>query len=278
MPALGGCNFSVAPTARIRITGAQIPTELVDSWLRQASACQFAVEQVRRPSWSQMGFEALAAGQCDLACTDRPLEAREREQFGERQIRGYRVGFYGFALYVNPANPLDSIFAKHISLLFQRKIKDWKELGGNELPELEGPIHLFGPRKITRGGNVLMQQARIWFAEPTWEALDSDAEIIERVKNDPQGLGFAIIGLDEGVRYLGIRMQRTSPPAFPSIDEIEGQRYGLAKVIYIYFITPPNEPANAAVEYLFSDDGRRAIEGTDVWPVAWDRAAVEPGR
>jgi phosphate transport system substrate-binding protein len=273
--ALSGCQYaSVSPTVRLRITGAQIPTELVDSWLRDAQDYQFVVEQVGVPSWSQVGFKALAGGQCDLACTDRPLEKREREQFGDQEVRGYRVGFYGYALYVNPANPLDSIFAKHISLLFQRKIKDWKGLGGNELPDLQGPIHLYGPRKVTRGGNVLMQQARIWFAEPTWEALDCDAEIISRVAADPQGIGFANVGLDQGVRYLGIRMRRSGPPAFPSMEDIEADRYGLAKVVYVYFIAPASPAVNAAIEYLFSERGRQAIEGADAWPVSWQRADV----
>jgi phosphate transport system substrate-binding protein len=274
--ALCGCQYaSVSPTVRLRITGAQIPTELVDSWLRDARDYQFVVEQVGVPGWSQIGFKALARGECDLACTDRPLEKREREQFGDQDVRGLRVGFYGYALYVNPANPLDSIFAKHITLLFQRKIRDWKELGGNELPDLEGPIHLYGPRKVTRGGNVLMQQARIWFAEPTWEALDSDAEIISRVAADPQGLGFASVGLDQDVRYLGIRMRRSGPPTFPSLEDIEADRYGLAKVIYVYFMSPPSPAVNAATEYLFSERGRKAIERTDAWPVSWQRAQVD---
>jgi phosphate transport system substrate-binding protein len=272
---LSGCrSATISPSVRVRITGAQIPTEFVESWLHDAHDYQFVVEQVGVPSWSQVGFTALAQGECDLACSDRPLEKRELEQFGDREVRGYRVAFYGYALYVNPANPLDSIFAKHITLLFQRKIKDWRELGGNELPDLQGPIHLYGPRKVTRGGNILMQQARIWFAEPTWEVLDSDAEIVSRVAADPQGLGFASVGLDQDVRYLGIRMRRTGPPTFPSMEDIEGDRYGLAKVIYVYFVCPPNPAAAAAIEYLFSARGQQAIEATEAWAVPWERAAV----
>ncbi|HUU97295.1 MAG TPA: substrate-binding domain-containing protein, partial [Phycisphaerae bacterium] len=208
-------------------------------------------------------------GRCDVACTDRPIEPRELRRFGDQQIEGYRVAFYGFALYVHPENPLDSIFAKHIKLLFQKKITDWKTLGGTE-----GPITLYGPRKATRGGMILMQQARIWFAEPTWIALDSDAEIVEQVAADPTALGFASIGFDQNVRYLGIRMERTSPPAFPSLEEIESERYGLAKVIYVYFDSPPNPAPQAVLDYLFSERGRTAIESTNVWPIGRERAAL----
>lgn len=270
-----GCTTGTPPI-RVRLTGAQIATELVQSWLDAAKSSRFDVRRSRNPTWSQVGFDALARGECDLACTDRPITVRELKNFGSRAVQGYRVGFYGYALYVHPDNKLDSVFADHISLVFQKKILAWKELAGLQIPELEGPIHLYGPRKATRGGMVLMQQAKIWFAEPTWEPLDSDAEIIARVAGDPLGLGFAGIGYDEGVRCLGIRMHRKGPPAFPSLEEIESERYGLAKVIYAYCIAPPNRAAEAVIEYLFSDAGRRAIESTGVWPIPRERAVAAP--
>ena len=256
------------------MTGAQIATELIESWLHEAESYRFEVTKTRNPTWSQVGFEALAGGECDITCTDRPIEPRELEQFGQREIRGYRVAFYGYALYVHPDNPLDSIFAKHIKLVFQRKVTDWKELAGQQIPDLAGPIHLYGPQKITRGGNLLMRQAQVWFGHPTWEVLDSDREIVTRVAADPLALGFASIGYDDVARYLGIRMRRTAQPAFPSLEEIEQERYGLAKVIYVYFVLPSNQAASTVVDYLFSQPGRQAIEETQVWPFPWRRATV----
>jgi phosphate transport system substrate-binding protein len=295
-----GCAAArVAPAIKIRMTGAQIATELVESWLNDAKSPRFDVEKPVFPTWSQVGFEHLARGECDLACTDRPITARELPAFKDRQIQGYRVAFYGYALYVHPDNPLDSIFSGHISLLFQKKLVDWKELGGAQLPDLAGPIQLYGPRKATRGGMFLMQRAKIWFANPTWEVLDSDEAVIAKVAADPAALGLASVGYDgQGVRSLGIRMERTSRPAQPSLEEIESERYGLAKVIYVYYVAPPTaEPGNsspgsdpgmnagaptgrpsgtgpAVIDYLFSDAGRRAIESTDVWPIDRARAPV----
>ena len=65
-----------------------------------------------------------------------------------------------------------------------------------------------GPRKSTRGGTILVLQSQIWFAEPTWEQFDTDAEIVGAVAADPSALGFASVGHDQGVRYLGLRMNR----------------------------------------------------------------------
>ena len=256
----------------VRLGGAQIAAELVDSWLGDAKSANFIVNDVGPIFMSQNGFQNLREGRCDIACTDRKITVREYADFGEQKLRGYRVAFYGFALYVNPENPIDSIYAGHLKLLFQRKLMDWKQLG----TPFEGAIRLIGPEKSTRGGMILMQQARIWFDKPTWETLPSDRAIVQAVTEDPYALGFAGIGFDqEGARYVGLRMERTAKPAFPSLEEVESERYGLAKVIYLYMPAEPTPATDAVLEYLFSEDGRRSMESTQVWQIARERAQVE---
>jgi phosphate transport system substrate-binding protein len=273
--ALAGCRAAPPrPAFGIRLAGAQIPTELVASWLGDAEQCRFEVEQVGPVYLSQHGFQNLRAGKCDIACTDRMLTPREYAEFGERGLKGYRVAFYGFALYVHPDNPLDSLYAGHLELLLQGKLTNWRELG----TPYDGPIRLVGPEKSTRGGMILMRQSNIWFDEPTWEPLQSNLAIIDAVARDPFALGFADIGFDHGVRYLGLRMRRTDPPAFPSLEEIESERYGLAKVIYVYMPIDASPAAEAALDYLFSANGRAAMESTRVWAIPRARAAVEMPR
>ncbi|HPM23646.1 MAG TPA: substrate-binding domain-containing protein [Phycisphaerae bacterium] len=261
---------------RVALAGAQIPVELVESWLHESRATVFSTSQVAPVYMSQHGFENLAHGECDLACTDRLITPRELEQFGDQRISGRRVAFYGYALYVNPSNPLDAIFSRHVRLVFQRRITDWSSLAGEEIPHLQGPINLYGPAKSTRAGMVLGPIANIWFADATWQVLDSDAAIVAKVAADPLGLGFAMIGYEDGVRYLGLRMERNATPAFPSLEEIESERYGLAKLIYVYYVDPPSPAVQAVLDFLASAAGREAIEGTDLWAVPPERATLPP--
>ena len=273
---LAGCVSAHPPSAQVALAGAQIPVELIESWLHDAKSRSFAVTQVAPVYLSQHGFENLARGECDIACTDRAITPREIEPFGDRKVAGRRVAFYGYALYVHPSNPLDAVFSRHLRLIFQKRIKDWSELAGDQIPQLQGPINLYGPGKSTRAGMVLSPIANIWFGAPTWEVLDSDAEIVAKVAQDPLGLGFASIGYDEGVRHLGLRLERQSPPSFPSLEEIESERYGLAKLIYVYYAEPPSLAVQAVLNYLFSAEGRTAIEATDLWTIPPDQAVVPP--
>lgn len=272
---LVGCHtYQPVPQYDVSLAGAQVAVEYVQSWLRAADSTRFNVTQVSPINYSGTGFDHLLAGRCDLACTDRPIRTLEAERAPDRDLAGHRIAFFGYALYVHPSNPLDSVFSKHVSLVYQQQITDWSQLAGRQIDNFSGPINLYGPSKSTRGGMVLSPLANIWFAEATWQVCDSDAEIIDRVANDPLGLGFASIGYDEGVRYLGLRMRRYEDPAFPSIEEIESERYGLAKVFYVYHRTPASPAVQTALDYLFSPAGQRAIEDTEVWPIPRKRAGV----
>ena len=179
---------------KVALGGAQIPVELVQSWLYAARSYGFAATQVPPVYLSQHGVENLARGECDLACTDRLITPRELEQFGDREVVGYRIAFYGYALYVHPDNPLDAVFAGHLKMIFRQRITDWHQLAGEQIPDWQGPIQLYGPPKGTRAGQTLAPLASIWFADATWTELESDAEIVAAVAADPYALGFASIG------------------------------------------------------------------------------------
>lgn len=251
----------------VTLAGSQVAVEAVENWLEAAANRHFTVEKLWPMRYSQDGFENLAAGKCDLACADRRLNEREIDQFAGQDVAGRRVAFYGYALYVHPSNRLDAIFAGHLEMVLRKQITDWHALAGEDIPDLRGPINVYGLGKSTRAGMQLSHMARIWFAKPTWTVLDTDAEVIDRVAADPLALGFAGLGYDDGVRYLGLRMQRTGPASLPSLEEIESERYGLAKVIYLYYLEPPRPEVQVVLDYLASDAGRAAIEAGDFWPV-----------
>ena len=92
--ALPGCA-PARPGHRVTLSGAQIAVELVESWLADARPPRFLPVQVAPVYLSQHGFENLARGECDLACTDRRISEADLEKFGDRTVTGQRVAFYG---------------------------------------------------------------------------------------------------------------------------------------------------------------------------------------
>lgn len=276
---LTGCGGSASPAHHLRLAGAQIPVELAESWLNASASPRFDVKKAGPTYIAQNGFDNLRDGLADAAVTDRPVGKLEFAALRDagKNVEGMRIGFYGYALYVNPQNPIDSLFAGHLKYLFQKKSSDWKEFAPAG-STVAGPIRVLGPEKGTRGGEILMRQANIWFDKATWETKKSDAEIIAEVEKDPLALGFASLGLDQGVRYLALRMDRNGPAVLPSLEAIEDERYGLAKVLYVYYATPPTPAVQAMLDYLHGADGAAAMRKTAVWPIARERGLVSGPR
>jgi phosphate transport system substrate-binding protein len=268
--AIAGCQGPSTPTYEVRVAGAQVPTDFVASWLADADDPRFAVEKLWPMRYSQDGFEKLRSGAADLACTDRPLTSRERATLDDVPIVGKRVAFFGYGLYVHPDNPVDAVFAKHLELILQGELTDWSELLGDAAP-FSGPIHVYGQGKSSRSGLQLAQMARIFFDKPSWRVVTSDEEVIANVRDDPLALGFADIGYDQGVRYLGLRMERAGPAALPSVEAIAAERYGLAKVIYLYHRDPLTPAVRAALDYLASDAAAAELRAMQVWPLPRER-------
>ncbi len=265
----GGC----APGREIhaiRLSGGQIPTDLVDTWLGQCKDPVFRLSRVGPSAFSIDGFERLAAGECDLACVDRPLTPRELADFPTTPI-GRRVGYYGFALYVHPSNPVDSLFAKHLKMILRGQISDWSEIGGDA-----GPIRMLGPQRATRGGRLLLGQAGIFFDKEPWQALQPDTAIVDAVAGDPLALGFAAVGYDGSARYLGLRLEREGEAVLPSLEAIEADRYPFAKVIYVYHRADAGANVEEAVRFLFSPAGRAALDRAGISPIPFERSAASP--
>ncbi len=270
-----GCQTTErTPVYALTLAGAQISTDLVASWLDMSEQAEFVVTKRWPLRHAQDGFHALATGECDLACVDRRPGEKERTAFGDQPIGGRRLGIRGLALYVHDQNRLDAIFAGHLRMILRGDVTTWEPLAGDQIPDLTGQIRLYARGKDTLAGMQLAQMAGIFMATPPWTVCESDAEVVARVWEDPAALGFAAIGYDgDGVRYLGLRMERAGDAAFPSLEEIEAERYGLAQVIQVYFAQPPSAAVEAALEYLRSDVARARMAATEVFAIPVERSA-----
>lgn len=262
-----GCALFERPLP-LRLAGAPLAVDLVERCLARSTAPRIATQR-GQVYLSQHGFEALRTGQADAACTDRAITPAELAAFGDRRPEGYRIAYYGYALYVHPENPLDSVFAGSIRAVIERQVFDWKELGGTP-----GPIRVYGPQTCGPLGQALLRDAGVWTPQPGWTPLPGDLAIVDRVADDPAALGIAAVGYDQAARYLGVRLHRSGLPAFPTVEDIETGQYTLARVIFVYVMPFENHRADVAINFLFSAPGQSALRAAGVTPVPFDRAAT----
>jgi phosphate transport system substrate-binding protein len=77
---------------------------------------------------SGKGFKALLAGECDVAGMSRaPKDAEKKEA-----VRFYTVGYDAISVIVHRDNPVKALSKDQIAGIFSGKIRNWKDVGGND--------------------------------------------------------------------------------------------------------------------------------------------------
>ena len=83
------------------------------------------------------GFAALQNQTTDLCNASRKIKAKEIEAcvkaFGKRPTE-YKVALDGLSVYVHESNSLKELSMEQVEKIFTGRIKNWKEVGGNDAP------------------------------------------------------------------------------------------------------------------------------------------------
>lgn len=83
---------------------------------------------------SGTGIAAMLNGTTDICASSRALwEKKERTLAQQKQLTPaeFVIGMDGLAVFVNPANPVDSLTLEQVKNIFQAQVTDWKDVGGN---------------------------------------------------------------------------------------------------------------------------------------------------
>jgi phosphate transport system substrate-binding protein len=93
------------------------------------------------PTGSNAGLASLAAGKSDLAMLSSPLEdiarrlnTRNSGAIDANEFRAISIGQVKIAFIVHPRNPARTLTASQLAEILTGKIKNWKEVGGNDAP------------------------------------------------------------------------------------------------------------------------------------------------
>ena len=78
---------------------------------------------------STAGIQALADGIADIGMCSRALNEEEKTRFTPIEIARD-----GLAVVVHKSNSVDNLTKQQIQMLFSGRIKNWKELGGRDMP------------------------------------------------------------------------------------------------------------------------------------------------
>lgn len=155
-----------------------------------------------QPFSTLSGLDAVAQGSADIAGSARGKYARRAE---EANINFVPVALDGAVLITHPRNPVSGLTLKQVHDIYYGRIKNWKELGGEDkdinLYAIASPLDgvEFSLRELVfRNGDQRVAAPRLYI---------NTAKLEEAITLDPAGLGLSTLAntyANKGVKMLSV--------------------------------------------------------------------------
>ncbi len=229
---------------------------------------------------SGTGIAALLNGTTNIANASRELKESEFDKASEKGItpKAYEVALDGIAVIVHPDNPVTTLTVQQLSDIFTGKVKNWKEVGGND-----SPITLYG-RENSSGTYEFFREHVLGkddrgiqndFASNT-QVLQGTAALGEAVARDIKGIGYGGVGYfaeRKDVKIAGVKADENAEVIYPAkdgkvnYDDIWSGDYSISRYLYCYTDGKPGPAAQGFLDFIVSDEGQELVKQMEYIPL-----------
>jgi phosphate transport system substrate-binding protein len=214
------------------------------------------------------GFAAMQNQTTDLCDASRKAKAAEiancMKLFGGKRPTEYKVALDGLSIYVNAENPIKELTVAQVGDMFSGKIKNWKEVGGADMPitlysrENSSGTYDFFKEHVLEGKD---------FAASA-QTVPGTALILQNVGKDKGGIGYGGAGYGAGAKHLAIKKDDSSPAIEPSEETVVNGTYPIWRYLFIYLDPAKDKGEIAAyLNWIRSDDGQKIVKDVGYFPL-----------
>jgi phosphate transport system substrate-binding protein len=177
-------------------------------------------------SGSGNGAKSLVNAACDVATMSRPMKASEKKAAQDAGVLPIQnvVALDGIAMIVNPRNPVNNLTSAQIQKIYTGEIRNWKELGGPDLP-------IVVISRETNSGTYETFETKALDGKkmtPKTEYANSNGAIRTRVMSTPSAIGYVGIAFTEGVKAVTVN------DVVASVETVLNDKYPIARPLYMY--------------------------------------------
>ena len=264
--------FSYAAQNSVQIKGSDTMVNLGQAWAEAFMKKNPNAFVAVTGGGSGTGIAALLNGTCDIAESSRKMKEKEFDQAKQNGIEPQEllVALDGLAVAVNPKNKVSQLTADELADIFMGKIKNWKEIGGDNLPivvlsrEVNSGTHVYFKEHILRKGN---EKGPEEFSE---EALlmPSSQAIADEIAQNPNAIGYYGMGyINATQKALAVAKDKNSPFLPPTIENVKSGQYYISRPLLMYTKGEPQGLVKDFIDYVLSAEGQSIVTQIDFVPV-----------
>lgn len=216
---------------------------------------------------SGVGIASLLSGTTDIAQTSRRIKFDERKKikFAGNNLREVEVAFDALAIVVHPSNKVSQLTREQLSGIFTGKIKNWKEVGGEDLKiipysrETSSGTYEFFKESVLKHKNFMSGIM----------SMPANGAVIQSVSQTRGAIAYVGLAyLSDKVKPLAVSYDSGQTFVKPSVESAKNKSYPIVRPLYYYYLSKDEAKVKNFIDYLLSPTGQKIVEETGYVPVS----------
>ena len=265
--ALAVASVTGAFAKNITVIGSDTMLILAQKWAEVYMGAHKEIKIQVNGGGSGIGFAALqnqTTDLCDASRGAKPAEIANCIKAFNHRPTEYKVAVDGLSIYVNTDSPVKELTLAQLSDIFTGKTKNWKAVGGPDLPitlysrENSSGTYEFFKTKVLNGQD---------FAASA-QTMPGTAAIIQAVSKDKGGIGYGGAGYGAGAKHLSIKKDDNSPAIDPTEANVINHTYPIWRYLYVY-VNPALDKGDIGtyLNWIRSDEGQKIVKDVGYFPL-----------
>lgn len=207
------------------------------------------------------GIKALIDGSTDIATSSREIKASEIALAKTKGVSPTAavVAIDAIVPIVNPKNRVADLTIDQLSQIYQGKITNWKEVGGDDL-QIVAVSRDSSSGTFESWSELVLNKAKV---TPRAQMQASSGAIVQAVSKNRYALGYIGLGyLDKTVKALTVSgVQASAATAI-------AKTYPVARPLYLYTNGKPKGEAARFIAFVLGPEGQKIVARTGFVPAA----------
>jgi len=206
------------------------------------------------------GIKALIDKSTDIANSSREMKPKEVEQAKAKGVNpvAHTVAIDAIVPIVNPKNKVKDLSIDQLSQIYQGKITNWKEVGGDNL------AIVVVSRDSSSGtyeswGHLVLNGAKV---SPRAQLQASNGAVVQAVSKNRYAIGYI------GIGYLNKSVKALTVGGVPATAKTAlAKEYPIARPLYMYTDGTPKGDTEGFIKFLLGSKGQEIVKKEGFVPI-----------
>jgi phosphate transport system substrate-binding protein len=216
---------------------------------------------------SGVGFAALVDNTTDIAMASRKIKMDEKIKLQDagRAYKETIIAYDALSVIVNNDNKVSQLTREQLEGIFTGKIKNWKEVGGDDMPMVvysressSGTFEFFKEHVLNKknyASSVL--------------SMPATGAIVQSVSQTKGAIGYiGLAYMDKQVKALKVSYDAGKTYIAPSMATAKDKTYPIVRPLYYYYLNSVEKAVKPFVDYVLSAEGQKIVEEVGYVPLS----------